>query len=69
MAEDDALFVIVEFAEGDEAAALNGRILRAGNDKTLRIGEDAGFFFAREYALGSPIGKIARRPAVDAGAA
>ena len=69
MAEDDALTVIVEFAEGNEASALDDSAIRSGNGEALRVGEDARLFFSREHALSAPVGEVARRSNVEIGAA
>ena len=41
----------------------------SGDGETLRVGEDAGLFLAREHALGAPVGEVARRAGINVRAA
>ena len=68
VAEDHLLGVLVQLAEGDEAAPLLDD-LGAGNLEALRVGEDAGVFFLRQHALLAPGAEVARRAGIDALAA
>jgi hypothetical protein len=65
VAKDDVLAVVVELAEGDESAALEHDSRGAGELEALRVGEDAGLFFADEDAACAPCGEVSRGPGVD----
>jgi len=68
MREDDLLGVVVELAEGDEAAALFEEA-GAGDAEALGVGVDAGGFFLGEDAELSPDVELACSAGVDAFAA
>src|SRR6202041_2936527 len=65
VAEDDLVGVIVQLAQGDEAAPLLNRF-GSGYLETLRIGEDARVFFLDQDGLFAPGAKIAGGAGVDA---
>ena len=65
MAEDNAIGVVMEAAEGDKAAAFLDYVA-ARNFEALGIGEDAGVFFLDQDAVLAPLGEIVRGTGVDA---
>jgi len=65
VAKDDMLFVVMELAEGDEAAALFDDV-GSGDGEALRVGKNAGVFFLEEDALLAPVVEVAGGTGVDA---